>query len=65
MDRATRHYASEGVTSFTEAGIGGGWIGHSPVELAAYQRAAANGRLHARATTAPLGNVRPTNFFGG
>src|SRR6478736_4648992 len=49
LDRATRHYATEGITSFTEAGIGGGWIGHSPVELAAYQRAAENGRLHARA----------------
>ena len=23
----------------TEAGIGGGWIGHSPVEFAAYQLA--------------------------
>ncbi|WP_346960515.1 amidohydrolase [uncultured Arthrobacter sp.] len=54
LDRATRHYASEGITSFTEAGIGGGWIGHSPVELAAYQRAAANGRLHARAQLMPV-----------
>lgn len=54
LDRATRHYASEGITSFTEAGIGGGWIGHSPVELAAYQRALANGRLHARAQVMPV-----------
>lgn len=49
IDRATRQYAAEGITSFTEAGIGGGWIGHSPRELAAYQRAHDDGRLHARA----------------
>lgn len=54
LERATRRYASEGITSFTEAGIGGGWIGHSPVELAAYQRAAENGRLHARAQLMPV-----------
>jgi len=54
LERATRHYASEGITSFTEAGIGGGWIGHSPVELAAYQRAARGGRLHARAQLMPV-----------
>ncbi|WP_284753038.1 amidohydrolase [Arthrobacter sp. efr-133-R2A-120] len=57
LDRATRHYASEGITSFTEAGVGGGWIGHSPVELAAYQRAAANGKLHARAQVMPVLDV--------
>ena len=57
LDRATRHYAAEGITSFTEAGIGGGWIGHSPVELAAYQRAAATGRLHARAQLMPVLDV--------
>ncbi|MDV8147295.1 amidohydrolase [Arthrobacter sp. B10-11] len=65
LDRATRHYASEGITSFTEAGIGGGWIGHSPVELAAYQRAAANGRLHARAQLMPvLDALRPLEGYG-
>jgi predicted amidohydrolase YtcJ len=57
LDRATRHYAAEGITSFTEAGIGGGWIGHSPVELAAYQRAACAGRLHARAQLMPVLDV--------
>lgn len=57
LDRATRYYAAEGITSFTEAGIGGGWIGHSPVELAAYQRAAASGRLHARAQVMPVLDV--------
>lgn len=57
LERATRHYASEGITSFTEAGVGGGWIGHSPVELSAYQWAAANGRLHARAQVMPVLDV--------
>ncbi|WP_353946147.1 amidohydrolase [Streptomyces sp. HUAS MG91] len=46
---ATRHYLTEGITSFTEAGIGGGWIGHTPVEIAAYQLARETGRLHTRA----------------
>lgn len=48
LDRATRHYASEGLTSVTDAGIGGGWIGHSPVEFTAYQRAAEAGLLRTR-----------------
>lgn len=63
LERATRHYASEGITSFTEAGVGGGWIGHSPVELAAYQRAAANGKLHARAQVMPVLDV--LHLLGG
>ncbi|WP_146068975.1 amidohydrolase family protein, partial [Arthrobacter sp. ZGTC131] len=45
LDAATARYAAVGITSFTEAGVGGGWIGHSPVEVAAYQQAAAAGRL--------------------
>lgn len=49
IDRATSVYAAEGITSFTEAGIGGGWIGHSPLELAAYQSALDTGVLSARA----------------
>ncbi|MDQ0634386.1 putative amidohydrolase YtcJ [Arthrobacter pascens] len=57
LDRATRRYASEGITSFTEAGVGGGWIGHSPAELAAYLRAANGGRLHARAQVMPVLDV--------
>ncbi len=48
IDRAGTHYLSEGVTSCTEAGIGGGWIGRSPVELAAYQAARDQGRLRVR-----------------
>lgn len=49
IDRATRIYAGQGITSFTEAGIAGGWIGHSPIELAAYQNAIDAGVLRARA----------------
>ncbi|CEA09256.1 N-substituted formamide deformylase precursor [Arthrobacter saudimassiliensis] len=53
LDRGTARYAREGITSFTEAGIGGGWIGHSPLELAAYTAALRDGRLHARAQVMP------------
>ncbi|WP_241976248.1 amidohydrolase [Cryobacterium sp. TMT4-10] len=49
IDRATQVYATEGITSFTEAGIAGGWIGHSPLELGAYQTALETGVLRARA----------------
>jgi predicted amidohydrolase YtcJ len=48
IGRAGAHYLSEGITSCTEAGIGGGWIGQSPVELAAYQAARDSGRLRVR-----------------
>jgi len=53
LDAATAIYAREGITSFTEAGIGSGMIGHSPLELAAYQQAVETGRLHARAQVMP------------
>lgn len=36
---AARTCLAEGVTAAAEAGIGGGLVSHSPVELAAYQRA--------------------------
>ncbi|MGH3673331.1 MAG: amidohydrolase, partial [Pseudonocardiaceae bacterium] len=39
---------TEGVTSVAEAGIGGGLISHSPIELAAYQQALEHGRLPIR-----------------
>jgi hypothetical protein len=48
IDRAGTQYLKEGITSCTEAGIGGGWIGRSPVELAAYQAARDQGRLRVR-----------------
>ena len=46
--RAGEQYLKEGITSVTEAGIGGGWIAHSPVELDAYQTAREQGRLPVR-----------------
>jgi predicted amidohydrolase YtcJ len=46
--RAGEQYLREGLTSVTEAGIGGGWVGHSPAELAAYQTARDTGRLPVR-----------------
>jgi|HubBroStandDraft_1064217.scaffolds.fasta_scaffold04063_7 predicted amidohydrolase YtcJ len=48
IDRAGQQYLAEGITSCTEAGIGGGWIGRTPVELAAYQAAREQGRLRVR-----------------
>jgi predicted amidohydrolase YtcJ len=48
IDRAGQQYLREGITSCVEAGIGGGWIGKSPVELAAYQQARAQGKLRVR-----------------
>ncbi|MBG6191033.1 putative amidohydrolase YtcJ [Arthrobacter sp. CAN_A212] len=53
IDRATSRYAREGITSFTDAGVGGGWIGHAPDELGAFQDARAAGKLHARAQLMP------------
>jgi len=72
LDRATQNYAAEGITSFTEAGIGGGWIGHSDIEMAAYQSALAESSLHARAQLMPVsdslhsisGNKVDSNSFG-
>ena len=49
IDRATAHYLTEGITGFTDAGIGSPGIDHTPVEVAAYQLARRTGRLHTRA----------------
>jgi predicted amidohydrolase YtcJ len=49
IDAATTQYAREGITSFTDAGIGCPGLDHSPLEIAAYQLARRTGRLHARA----------------
>jgi predicted amidohydrolase YtcJ len=57
LDRATAVYATEGITSFTETGIAGGWIGHSPLELSAYQAAREAGVLRARAQLMPVSDV--------
>jgi len=51
--RAAEQYLREGVTSCTEAGIGGGWVAHSPAELAAYQLARDQGRLGVRVELMP------------
>ncbi|GGM50663.1 amidohydrolase [Longimycelium tulufanense] len=48
IEHAARTCLAEGVTACAEAGIGGGLISHSPVELAAYQRALDAGRLPIR-----------------
>lgn len=48
LDLATTHYLSEGITSVTDAGIAGGWIGHSPREFVAYQNARDKGLLSVR-----------------
>jgi predicted amidohydrolase YtcJ len=48
IDRAGAQYLREGITSCTEAGVGGGWIGQSPVEVTAYQAAREQGRLRVR-----------------
>lgn len=48
LDRATRYYLAEGLTSVCDAGVAGGWIGHSPREFGHYQTARAQGKLHTR-----------------
>ncbi|MBL3699215.1 amidohydrolase [Leucobacter luti] len=48
LELATEQYVREGITSVTDAGIAGGWIGYSPREFAAYQLAHSRGLLHTR-----------------
>lgn len=48
---ATAQYLREGLTSVTDAGIAGGWIGHSPQEFGAYQFAREQGALGTRMQT--------------
>ena len=57
IERAAARYLREGITSCTEAGIGGGWVAHSPAELAAYQAARDQGRLGVRVELMPAGEV--------
>jgi predicted amidohydrolase YtcJ len=54
---AAAEYLKEGVTSCTEAGIGGGWVAHSPAELAAYQAARDTGSLGVRVELMPASEV--------
>ncbi len=49
LERTARVCLAQGVTMCAEAGIGTGLLGHSPVELAAYQSAVEQGRLPVRA----------------
>ncbi len=50
ITRASKEYAAQGLVGVHEAGIGGGWIGNSTVELAAYQAARDSGALMQRTT---------------
>jgi predicted amidohydrolase YtcJ len=50
IGRASAHYLTEGLTSVQEAGVGGGLVARSPLELAAWQEARRQGRLGVRAT---------------
>jgi len=49
IEGTARVCLAQGVTMCAEAGIGTGLLGHSPVELAAYQAAVDEGRLPVRA----------------
>ncbi|MFB7479116.1 amidohydrolase [Streptomyces anulatus] len=48
IELAARACLDEGITACAEAGIGGGLLGHSPVELGAYQLLRDRGRLPLR-----------------
>lgn len=50
IERANQVLLAQGVTSVQEAGIGGGWIGRTPVELTAYQNARVEQVLDVRVT---------------
>jgi predicted amidohydrolase YtcJ len=51
--RASKVYAAQGLAHVTEAGIGGGWLGKSPLELLAYQQAREDGALAVRVQLMP------------
>lgn len=62
IEVAGRRCLSEGVTAVAEAGLGGGLIQHSPVELAAYQQALDTGRLPVRVQAMVAADaLHPTN----
>ncbi len=50
ISRGSRALLAQGITSVQEAGIGGGWIGRTPIELAAYQNARESQALDVRVT---------------
>ncbi|WP_236243716.1 amidohydrolase [Streptomyces sp. CC228A] len=57
IEHAARACLAEGVTACAEAGIGGGLLGHSPVELGAYQLLRDQGRLPLRIQLMPGGDT--------
>ncbi|WP_424210820.1 amidohydrolase [Streptomyces sp. BI20] len=60
VERAARACLAEGVTAVAEAGVGGGLLGHSPVEIGAYQRLRDEGRLPLRVRLMAAGDtLRP------
>ncbi|MCG8920392.1 amidohydrolase [Actinokineospora sp. PR83] len=65
IERAGTQCLAEGITAVAEAGIGGGLIRHSPVELDAYQRAEEQGRLPLRVRLMVAGSLlRPVAAHG-
>jgi predicted amidohydrolase YtcJ len=50
LDRATSLAVSQGVASWSDAGVGAGWIGHSTREIGGYMLARETGRLPIRTT---------------
>ncbi|MFF3425850.1 amidohydrolase [Streptomyces sp. NPDC002602] len=60
IERAGRQCLAEGITACAEAGIGGGLLGHSPVEAGAYQSLRDRGRLPLRVQLMAAGDtLRP------
>ena len=57
LGRASEQYLAEGITSVQEAGIGGGLVGETPAELAAYQLARDRGLLRVRSTVMVAASV--------
>ncbi|MGQ0841189.1 amidohydrolase [Actinokineospora sp.] len=57
IERAGRQCLAEGVTACAEAGVGGGLIRHSPIEVAAYQQAEREGRLPLRVRLMVAGDL--------
>ncbi len=53
VGRAAQRYAEQGITACQEAGLGGGWIGRTPIEVAVYQEALERGVLPVRVTVMP------------
>jgi predicted amidohydrolase YtcJ len=57
IGNASAVYVAEGLTHVTECGIGGGWVGRSPRELAAYQQARDTGALTVRVQLMPVADA--------